>query len=51
MFEYCETLRKQGRTNLRGIKLQSGFSLEHFTPDGQKDISVVMEAAAEYSTD
>jgi hypothetical protein len=48
MFEYCETLRKQGRTHLRGIKLQGGFTLEHFTPDGQKDFPVVMEAPAEY---
>lgn len=48
MFEYCETLRKQGRTRLRGIKLQTAFSLEHFTPDGQKDFPVVMEDPGEY---
>ena len=50
MFEYCETLRRQGRTHLRGIKLQNGFTLEHFAPDGQKDFPVVMEAPAEYDT-
>ncbi len=48
MFEYCETLRKQGRTRLRGSKLQTAFSLEHFTPDGQKDFPVVMEDPGEY---
>ena len=48
MFQYCETLRKEGRTNLRGIKLQDGFTLEPFTPDGQKDISVVMEDPGTY---
>ena len=48
LFQYCETLRKQGRTHLRAIKLQTGFSLEHFTPDGQKDFPVVMEDPAEY---
>ncbi len=48
MFEYCEALRKQGRTHLRGIKLQGGFTLEYFTSDGQKDIPVVMETPAEY---
>jgi hypothetical protein len=50
MFEYCETLRQQGRIHLRGIKLQGGFTQEHFTPDGQKDFPVVMEGAAEYDT-
>jgi hypothetical protein len=44
MFEYCEVLRKQGRTHLRGIKLQNGFSLERFSPDGQKDFPIVMES-------
>lgn len=48
MFAYCETLRGQGRTHLRGIKLQGGFTLEHFTPDGQKDFPIVMESPAEY---
>jgi predicted nucleic acid-binding protein len=51
MFEYCETLRKEGRTQLRGIKLQAGFSLEHFTPDGQKDFPVVMEEQSEYQAE
>ena len=51
MFGYCETLRKEGCTHLRAIKLQTGFSLEHFTPDGQKDIPVVMEAAGEYQVE
>lgn len=50
MFEYCEALRKKGRTNVRAIKLQSPFSLEYFTPDGQKDFPVVMEDAGEYHT-
>ena len=48
MFEYCEALRTQGRTHVRGIKLQGGFTLEHFTPDGQKDFPVVIEAPAAY---
>ena len=48
MFGYCEILRKEGRTHLRGIKLQTGFSLEHFTSDGQKDFPVVMEEPSEY---
>ncbi len=51
MFEYCETLRKSGRTHLRGIKLQGGFSLEAFTPDGQKDFPIVMESQAEYQAE
>lgn len=51
MFQHCETLKKEGRTQLRAIKLQAGFSLEHFTPDGQKDIPIVMEAASEYQVD
>lgn len=51
MFEYCETLRKDGRTHLRGIKLQMGFSLEHFTPEGQKDFPPIMEAVGEYLTE
>jgi hypothetical protein len=51
MYQYCETLRKEGRTHLRGIKLQTGFSLEYFTPDGQKDFPVVMEESDEYQTE
>lgn len=51
MFRYCEDLRKAGRTHLRGIKLQSGFSLEALTADGQKDFPVVMEASAEYGAE
>jgi hypothetical protein len=51
MFEYCETLRKEGRTHLRGIKLQAGFSLENFAPDGQKDFRVVMEEPGEYQAE
>jgi hypothetical protein len=50
MFEYCEALRKKGLTHLRGIKLQAPFSLEHFTPDGQKDFPVVMEDPGEYQS-
>ena len=48
MFQYCDSLRMEGRTHLRAIKLQTGFSLEHFAPDGQKDFPVVMEEAGEY---
>jgi len=48
MFRYCESLRKTGRTHLRGIKLQDGFSLEALTVNGQRDFPVVMEASAEY---
>lgn len=51
MFAYCESLRKAGLTHLRGIKLQSGFSLEALTDDGQRDFPVVMEAAPEYPAD
>lgn len=51
MFRYCESLRKAGRTHLRGIKLQDGFSLEALTDNGQRDFPVVMEAAAEYLTE
>jgi predicted nucleic acid-binding protein len=51
MFEYCEALRKEGRTHLCGIKLQTGFSLEYFTPDGQKDFPVVMEELGEYQVE
>lgn len=48
MAHYCEELRKAGRTHLRSITLQGGFTEEHFTPDGQKDFPVVMEDAGEY---
>lgn len=51
MFVHCEALRKEGRTHLRSIKLQAGFSLEHFAPDGQKDFPVVMEEAGEYQVE
>ncbi len=51
MFAYCETLRNAGRTHLHGIKLQTGFSLGHFTPDGQKDFTVVMEEQSEYQVE
>lgn len=50
MLAYCDALKKEGRTALRGIALLSGFSLEHFTPDGQKDFPIVMEDQAEYLT-
>jgi predicted nucleic acid-binding protein len=49
LFIHCEKLRQEGRTLLRPIALQTGFSTEHFSPDGQKDIRVVMEAEGEYS--
>lgn len=48
MFGYCESLRKAGRTHLRGIKLQAGFSLEALTGNGQRDFPVVLEAAGDY---
>jgi hypothetical protein len=51
MFQYCDSLRKAGRTHLRPIKLQTGFFLEHFAPDGQKDFPVVMEVTGEYLTE
>jgi hypothetical protein len=49
MFRYCEELRRQGHLNLRAIKLQAGFSLEPFSPDGQADFGKVLEEAAQYS--
>ncbi|MEO7798692.1 MAG: hypothetical protein ABIY47_13315 [Opitutaceae bacterium] len=52
MYRYCEGLRKHGSLHVRGIKLQDGFSLEPFTPDGQSDLgSVLEEEAAQYSVD
>jgi len=51
MFRYCESLRKAGRTHLRGIRLQDGFSLEALTHNGQRDFPVVMEAVTEYLTE
>ena len=51
MFQYCEKLRQEGRTHLHGIKLQAGFSLEYFTPDGQNDFPVVMEEQGEYQAE
>lgn len=51
MFAHCEALRKAGRTHLRAIKLQAGFSLEPFTTDGQKDFPVVMEEPSGYQTE
>ena len=48
MFRYCEELRHQARFNVRGIKLQSGFSLEPFTPDGQADFRQVLEDPGDY---
>jgi predicted nucleic acid-binding protein len=51
MLRYCDELRQQGRTQLRGIALQAGFSLEHFTPDGQKDFPLLMEDPGEYQSE
>jgi predicted nucleic acid-binding protein len=48
MFAYCEELRRGGILDLRAIKLQSGFSLEPFTADGQGDFIQVMEEQTEY---
>lgn len=48
MFHYCVELRRAGELNLRAIKLQDGFSLELFTPDGQGDFIQVLEEPAEY---
>jgi hypothetical protein len=45
------TLRNEGRTHLRGIKLKAGFSLKNFTLDGQKDFRVVMEEPGEYQAE
>lgn len=47
MFHYCDEFRRAGIVNLRGIKLQGGFSLEPFTPDGQGDFIQVMETLSE----
>jgi hypothetical protein len=51
MFTYCEELKRQGQIGLRAIKLQAGFSLEAFTPDGQSDFTQVLEEAGDYSTE
>ena len=51
MFTYCEELKRQGRLDLRAIKLQAGFSLTAFTPDDQSDFTQVLEEAGEYSTE
>ena len=48
MFAYCEELKRQGQINLRAIKLQAGFSLESFTPDGQSAFTQVLEEAGDY---
>ena len=47
MARYCEELRRHGALNLRAIKLQDGFSLEPFTPDGQSDFTQVLEVAGD----
>lgn len=46
MFHYCLELRRVGELNVRAIKLQDGFSLEPFTPDGQGDFIQVLEEPA-----
>ena len=49
MAKYCGELRRRGDIKFRAIKLQDGFSLEPFTPDGQADLGQVLEEeAAEY---
>jgi hypothetical protein len=51
MYPYCEALRNAGQVKLRIIKLQSGFTEEPFTPDGQGDFIQVMEEPASYVAD
>ncbi len=52
MCRYCEDLRKLGSLHVHGIKLQDGFSLEPFAPDGQSDLgAVVEEEAAQYGVE
>ena len=48
MARYCAELHRQGRIGVRAIKLQDGFSLAAFTPDGQTDFPQVKEEATEY---
>lgn len=51
LWRYCNELRQADRLHFRPIKLQDGFSLEPFTPDGQSDLSVVLEEeAAQYGS-
>lgn len=51
-WRYCEELRQTGHLHVRPIKLQDGFSLEPFSPDGQTDLSsLIEEEAAQYGTD
>ena len=49
MFPYCEALRSNGTVMLRAIKLQSGFSEQPFTPDGQSDFIQVMDDVGSYT--
>lgn len=52
MWRYCDELRQAGHLNFRPIKLQDGFSLEPFSPDGQTDLSsLIEEEAAQYGSD
>ena len=52
MWRYCDELRQAGHLHFRSIKLQSGFSLEPFSPDGQTDLSsLIEEEAAQYGSD
>lgn len=48
MYEYCAALRRAGKVELCAIKLQSGFTDEPFTPDGQNDFVQIMEEPAGY---
>jgi predicted nucleic acid-binding protein len=43
MGRYCDDLRARGSLHVRAIKLDGGFSLEAFTPDGQSDFGQVLE--------
>lgn len=52
LWRYCDELRQAGHLHVRPIKLQDGFSMEPFSPDGQADLSsLIEEEASQYSLD
>ena len=46
MGRYCDDLRARGLLQVRSIKLEGGFSMAAFTPDGQSDFGQVLEEEA-----
>lgn len=49
MARYCGELHARGLLHVRAIKLEGGFSMEAFSPDGQSDFGQVLEEeAAQY---